>query len=272
MPDEPELRKIVHQFAGPHTRLLVTDRTPRSENAVQPTVEVAHEALIRTWPRLRQWVDANRDKLRARAAILQAKAEWKKNGKREDLLLHAGFQLERARLLLPDPGDIAVDDIKVFIADSEAADARRRAENAAREHQRQAADLEAANAMAAASRRVARRTLAGLAAALVLALIAVGIGIYARLQTTEAVRQKAEAEETPSGPAEPAAGAERHGVHFRAEQANREVPMRSRPLYSHWRVYQIRRRLTSRSARARSSTKRGTSSTVPVSSGVNELS
>ena len=90
MPDEPALRKIVHQFAGPHTRLLVTDRTLRSENA-QPTVEVAHEALIRTWPRLREWVDANRDKLRARAAILQAKAEWEKNGRREDLLLPAAF-------------------------------------------------------------------------------------------------------------------------------------------------------------------------------------
>ena len=161
---------------------------------MQPTVEVAHEALIRTWPRLRQWVDANRDKLRARAAILQAKAEWEKNGRREDLLLPAGFQLERARLLLADPGDIAIDDIKEFIAESEAADARRRAEDEAREHQRQAAELKAANAMAAASRRVARRTLAGLAAALVLAVIAVGMGIYARSQTAEAVRQRAEAE------------------------------------------------------------------------------
>jgi hypothetical protein len=50
MPDEPSLRKIVDQFAGPRTRLLVTG----SNRANQPTVEVAHEALIRTWPRLRE--------------------------------------------------------------------------------------------------------------------------------------------------------------------------------------------------------------------------
>ena len=60
-------------------------------------VEVSHEALIRTWPRLRDWIDANREKLRARAAVLQAKAEWEHQERRDDLLLPAGFQLERAR-------------------------------------------------------------------------------------------------------------------------------------------------------------------------------
>jgi hypothetical protein len=189
MPEEPALRKIVDQFAGPRTRLLVTDRTLRAETAVQATVEVAHEALIRTWPRLRQWVDANRDKLRARAAILQAKAEWEKHGRRNDLLLPAGFQLERARLLTADPGDIAIDDVREFIDESIAADDAK----VAQEHERQAAQVEAANALAAASRRVAQRTLAGLATALVLALIAVGIGIYAYLQANEAERQRSDA-------------------------------------------------------------------------------
>jgi hypothetical protein len=48
--------------------------------------------------------------------------------------------------------------------------------------------------MAAASRRVARRTLAGLVAALVLAVAAIGLGIYARSQTAEALSQRNEAE------------------------------------------------------------------------------
>jgi hypothetical protein len=189
MPDEPALRKIVLQFAGPRTRLLVTDRAPGSENAARPTVEVAHEALIRTWPRLREWVDANREKLRARAAILQSKAEWERNGRREDLLLPAGFQLERARLLTADPGDIAIDDVRQFIDESVAADDAK----VAQEHERQAAQVEAANALAAASRRVAQRTLVGLAAVLLLALIAVGIGIYAYFQSNEAERQRNDA-------------------------------------------------------------------------------
>jgi hypothetical protein len=116
MPTDPTQRKIVEQFAGPRTRLLVTGR----DRAARPTVEVAHEALIRTWPRLRGWIDANRDKLHARAAVLQAKAEWEQQGRRDDLLLPAGFQLDRARSLLRDPGDLTVDDIQEFIALSSA--------------------------------------------------------------------------------------------------------------------------------------------------------
>jgi hypothetical protein len=41
MPSEPMQRRIVDQFAGPRTRLLVTG----SDRAARPTVEVAHEAL-----------------------------------------------------------------------------------------------------------------------------------------------------------------------------------------------------------------------------------
>jgi TPR repeat protein len=116
MPVEPVQRKIVEQFAGPKTRLLVTGL----DRAARPTVEVAHEALIRTWPRLRAWIDANREKLRARAAVLQSKADWEQSGKRDDMLLPPGLQLERARTLLADPGDITTDDIKEFISQSSA--------------------------------------------------------------------------------------------------------------------------------------------------------
>jgi energy-coupling factor transporter ATP-binding protein EcfA2 len=116
MPVDEAQRKIVEQFAAQRTRLLVTG----FDRAARPTVEVAHEALIRTWPRLRSWIDANREKLRSRAAILQAKAEWEHQGRREDLLLPAGFQLERARALLADPGDITTDDIKEFVSLSSA--------------------------------------------------------------------------------------------------------------------------------------------------------
>ena len=103
------------------------------DRAARPTVEVAHEALIRTWPRLRGWIDANREKLRARAAVLQAKAEWEQHGRREDLLLPAGFQLERARALLADPGDLTIDDIEEFIALSSAREESERKQKEAQE-------------------------------------------------------------------------------------------------------------------------------------------
>jgi WD40 repeat protein len=120
MPSEPIQRKIVEQFAGPRTRLLVTGQ----DRAGRPTVEVTHEALIRTWPRLQKWIDSNREKLRSRAAILQAQADWEQHGRRDDMLLPAGLQLERARSLLADPGDIGTDDIKEFISLSSARAAR----------------------------------------------------------------------------------------------------------------------------------------------------
>jgi tetratricopeptide (TPR) repeat protein len=116
MPVDQAQRKIVEQFAAQRTRLLVTGY----DRASRPTVEVAHEALIRTWPRLRQWIDANRQKLRSRAAILQAKAEWEQNGRRDDLLLPKGFQLDRARALLEDAGDLPIEDIQEFITLSSA--------------------------------------------------------------------------------------------------------------------------------------------------------
>jgi energy-coupling factor transporter ATP-binding protein EcfA2 len=132
MPVDPAQRKIVDQFADPRTRLIVTG----SDRARRPTVEVAHEALIRTWPRLRGWIDSSREQLRARAALLQAKADWDENGKRDDMLLRPGLQLERARSLLADPGDIATDDLREFISLSSARDEAVR-KQAADVHRRQ---------------------------------------------------------------------------------------------------------------------------------------
>jgi formylglycine-generating enzyme required for sulfatase activity len=166
MPTEPAQRRIVEQFAGPRTRLLVTG----SDRAARPIVEVSHEALIRTWPRLRSWVDANREKLRARAAVLQAKAEWEHQEHRDDLLLPAGFQLERARALLADPGDLAVADIKDYIALSSAREERQR-----KEREEVLARTETAQARTA--RLVAALILAGL-----IALTYAGFSNQIRLQ------------------------------------------------------------------------------------------
>ena len=119
IPDDPEQRGIVSLFANPKTRLLVTGYetvrgVARAGSEARSTVEVAHEALIQRWPTLRDWVRANRENMRARAAILRAKAEWEENGKDERFLLDPGVQLERGRALLENPGDVAVDDIREF--------------------------------------------------------------------------------------------------------------------------------------------------------------
>ncbi len=141
MPVEPALRKIVDQFSASRTRLLVTG----SDRAQRPTVEVAHEALIRTWPRLRDWIGCKPGEVALTRCSGASQGGVGATGTARDLLLPAGFQLERARALAADPGDLTIDDVKGFIAESEAVDDRRRAEDAERERQRQAAELEAAN-------------------------------------------------------------------------------------------------------------------------------
>jgi TPR repeat protein len=173
MPVDQAQRKIVEQFASQRTRLLVTGY----DRAARPTVEVAHEALIRTWPRLRRWIDSNREKLRSRAAILQAKTDWEKSDRRDDMLLPAGLQLERARSLLADSGDIPIDDIKEFIQLSS-----EREEAALK----QIADTQ--------RKRVRNRSFA-LAGVSVLAVLAVLLGLVAVQQRNEAVQQRIEADE-----------------------------------------------------------------------------
>jgi WD40 repeat protein len=189
MPVNQAQRKIVEQFAAPRTRLLVTGY----DRAARPTVEVAHEALIRTWPRLRQWIDSNREKLRARAAILQAKADWEQNGRRDDMLLPAGLQLERARSLLADPGDITTDDIKEFISRSssrEEAARREREEMLAREQARLAEMAATQERMAAAQARTAhvqRNTKWALTAMAIAVAVGLGVGFWQH-QTMNALR------------------------------------------------------------------------------------
>ncbi|MCA9921397.1 MAG: SUMF1/EgtB/PvdO family nonheme iron enzyme [Anaerolineales bacterium] len=48
-------------------RLIITDRS---------SAEVAHEALIRNWPRLKEWIDENREGLRLHRRLTEAAFEW----------------------------------------------------------------------------------------------------------------------------------------------------------------------------------------------------
>jgi tetratricopeptide (TPR) repeat protein len=43
-------------------------------------VEVAHEALIRSWPQLRKWIDVDRSGFRTRARLTEAARDWKNSG------------------------------------------------------------------------------------------------------------------------------------------------------------------------------------------------
>ncbi|GAA3798400.1 hypothetical protein GCM10022226_17170 [Sphaerisporangium flaviroseum] len=66
----------------------------RLVTADQDSVTVAHEALIRTWPRLRSWLAEDRDLLRAHRKLTEAAGEWDQHG-RDGAFLYRGARLAR---------------------------------------------------------------------------------------------------------------------------------------------------------------------------------
>ncbi len=70
--DSRMLDELIHKFAD--YRLLTMDHDPVTQEAV---VEVAHEALIREWGRLRTWLDENRDDIRLQRLLAAATQQWR---------------------------------------------------------------------------------------------------------------------------------------------------------------------------------------------------
>ncbi|MCC7365343.1 MAG: WD40 repeat domain-containing protein, partial [Dehalococcoidia bacterium] len=93
--DSPEKAGLVDALiAG---RLLTAECGPRSAVA---TVSMAHEALIRGWARVADWVRENRDFLHIRSRVEQAQRRWEESGRDESLLLPAGLALEEGISLI----------------------------------------------------------------------------------------------------------------------------------------------------------------------------
>lgn len=66
-------------------------------------VSIAHEALLRTWPQMRKWIEVDRDNLHLVNALKRAANEWLENGQHGDLLIHRGGRLEDINQLSDNP-------------------------------------------------------------------------------------------------------------------------------------------------------------------------
>jgi hypothetical protein len=82
---------IIQKLAN--ASLLTTEGDLSQKDAF---VEVAHEALIRSWPQLRKWIDADRAGLRTRTRLTEAAREWKNAG-RDTAYLYTGARLAVAK-------------------------------------------------------------------------------------------------------------------------------------------------------------------------------
>jgi WD40 repeat protein/DNA-binding SARP family transcriptional activator len=154
-----------------HARLLTLDRDPRSR---VPTVEIAHEALLREWPRLRHWIEEDREAINALDRLREAAATW------EDLDRDPGalFRGARLEITLDDPA-LRVSDLpeleREFLAASAAARDREKREAAAQVARR------------ARDNRRLRLQRGAIAGALVVALVG---GFIALDQRREAERER----------------------------------------------------------------------------------
>ncbi len=83
------MEEVIDQFAA--YRLLSLDHDPKTR---QPTVEVAHEAILREWDRLRSWLNYSREDIRQEQALARAAQDWETQ-RRDSSYLLRGSRLEQ---------------------------------------------------------------------------------------------------------------------------------------------------------------------------------
>ncbi|GAB4573844.1 MAG: hypothetical protein Kow0077_17520 [Anaerolineae bacterium] len=85
--ERQHIRDILDRFGA--NRLLTFDHDAQTR---EPTVEVAHEALIRAWDRLQDWLEENRADLLTQRRLAAAITEWK-NANHDPSYLATGTRL-----------------------------------------------------------------------------------------------------------------------------------------------------------------------------------
>ena len=91
--DPADVEEVIAAFAA--RRLLAFDRDPDTR---EPTVEIAHDALLDAWTRLRAWVAEAREGLIEQERLVAAAREWEASGRDSSFLL-GGVRLARAEAL-----------------------------------------------------------------------------------------------------------------------------------------------------------------------------
>ena len=169
-------------------RLLTFDHDPLTRG---PTVEVAHEALLREWDRLRYWLDESRADVRLQRLLAVETAEWQKHGRDNGYLLRSA-RLDQFAGWLEQSSVSLTDSEQAFLAASIAA---RESRSAAEESRRQR-ELETAQQLAETQKqraeeqaqsagRLRRRALVLAGALAIAAILAIVAIFFARQSSAE---------------------------------------------------------------------------------------
>ena len=111
-------------------------------------MEVAHEALLREWARLRDWLAQSRDDIRRERALASAVAEWEAAGRNDSFLLR-GARLTQVEAWQSETTMALSQSELAFLAASSAARQQRETQEAARLQR----ELETAQQLAESERR-----------------------------------------------------------------------------------------------------------------------
>jgi DNA-binding beta-propeller fold protein YncE len=182
------VRQVLTQLAD--ARLITTERE---------TVEVAHEALIREWPTLREWLAEDREGLRLHRRLTEAAHEWEQSGRNESELYHGARLAQAQEWAAIHMGSLNM--LEREFLDTSRAWAEREA--AERENQRQR-ELDAARTLAETEKALAEeqkhyanrlrdrnRLIAGAGVmALLLAILAALFGLQSRQHAARAESEK----------------------------------------------------------------------------------
>jgi DNA-binding winged helix-turn-helix (wHTH) protein/tetratricopeptide (TPR) repeat protein len=151
--------KLVQALVNAH--LFVSDL-----QAGAPAFGIAHEALLRRWPRVVAWIEEHRQALQVRSRIGAQAKRWLESGRKRDMLLPSGTQINQARQLLATSGFSLSPQEQGFVQSS-----------------------------LQSQRRGERVRMAVMVTVTILALLAGGLGLAARSAQTQAEAHRAEAED-----------------------------------------------------------------------------
>lgn len=101
-------------------RLLIQS----SDQNLGPQVDLSHEALITSWPRLKEWLQRNRAALLLQRRLSAATDEWLERGREPSLLFGGSLLRDSQQFAAEHPGELASEH-QTFLDASAEAEARR---------------------------------------------------------------------------------------------------------------------------------------------------
>ena len=168
-PDGDLMEDIIDAFAD--YRLLSLDHEPDTR---RPVVEVAHEAILREWSRLRSWLDESRHDIRQQRLLAAAAAEWAQAGKEASYLLR-GARLEQMDVWSRETTLALTQHERAYLDTSR----EQQLHEDESERARQTQQLALAQQVAQSQRRAAQRLRALAVALMVFLVAAVGLSVFA---------------------------------------------------------------------------------------------